>query len=1075
MRIRSLRIFTMPGFPRGGPVLSDLSPGMNVIIGANGAGKTTFTRAVRWLLWPSTADKTALRWVTAQTFDNVPLEINQSYSSGQSLLRLPPPSHADCFTITADDIFDQGTTPFADRVKHAITGQVSVNSLYMREDSSKTLDNELDRYRSRYDSRVRELEARHRLVVTLPELREKQAAAVRAEGRLVLLKREQERRELLRVFSSMSGMEASLPTDIGNASRLRDEITVLQGKAVEIEGLAVACRRKLSACGLDSLPESMGEMRNMLESLKTCTRRKTDLEERIGELSRILEGVPTGVSIFDLDFLLTSGLNNERLMERKREMEVRLAEFDGRLSGLQEETLTHGRSHLARWLALKEHRDYIIPAGVLVLLAILIPGGNHLPAAFALLILACSLLMPLFRALGAQKSYSSLNLRQPASWTVHDVLGVIRYLEDTRADMATRNGLAIELAQIVKEIGPASQTFQETREKMGVSSTLGVEIVAARMKRFDELEGLKGQLDNAVYNARAMLLKLGDLLSKYGPASPDSLESATSLVDALEERTRVFLQESEILDGLLIEARAVSGRLGKAETEYEGIFQRNRLECGDFVSLKERDSRLQEYRDIDHRLKRFDLPGADIPESDSDISEEIRQTGQLASTLDDIRDQLVLAMAAETEMEKSVELVELLSQVQNLERRKDALNCRNHRIRIRNRLLDTVKGKYQVEIQPPVVNRASGLLTRFTGGRYALSPVGLEDTEMAALDAQTGQAVPLGHLSRGTRMQLLLALKISFAELTETGDKLPLIFDEVLANTDLTRFREVAHSMAELALDGRQLFYLTCQEPDASLVQDVFRSAGGGTVSVLRLDHGKPGTWPLHNSLLPIVPEPDTLSYDEYARLLEPTHVEFGMPPGEIHPAWVLTETVTLHKLMEAGLDSVGKAVAAGKSVLDPVEYAELERAAAIAEFVLAAHSRGRSAVLTRKNLEDSPVGRSKFFEEAWVLSEKYGNSPVALLSALRAKEVPGFRTALVDELEAFFAQRGVTSAELPLSKDEIWVQLLASFDQDVGKLGHVFERLWGCLEMGANTKCTPPIMYSSKLTYLSPSPRGIP
>ncbi|MFO7626814.1 MAG: AAA family ATPase [Candidatus Fermentibacteraceae bacterium] len=1053
MKLRSLRIVSMPGFPRGGPVFSDLSPGMNVIIGANGAGKTTFTRAVRWLLWPSTADRAALRVISAQTFDNIPLEINQSYASGQSLLRLPPDSHSDCFTITADDLFDQGTTTFADRVKHAITGQVSVNSLYIREDSSRALDIELERHRNQYDARVSELEAKHGLVVTLPELREKQASAVRAERRLVLLEKEQERRALLRVFSSMSGMESALPTDLGNATRLGDEISTLKGKAVEIDGLAGACRRKLYACGLDSVPESLGEIRNTLESLKAFIRRKADLEERIGGLSKTLEGVPTSVSIFDLDTVLASGLGHERLMERKRELEARLAESDGRLSGLQEETLTHGRSLLARWLALKEHRDYIIPAGVLVLLAILIPGGNHLPAAFALLILAGSLLIPLIRAHGFQKAYSSLKLRQPASWTVHDVLGIIRYLEDTRADMAVRNNLALELTQIGKELGPANQVFQETREKMGVSSTLGVELVAARMKRFDELDGLKGQLENAVSNARGALQRLGVLLSAYGSASPDSLESAVSFVDTLEERVHVFVHESETLAGLLVEAGAVSRRLHEAGAEYDGIFQRNRLERGDFVSLKERDSRLQEYRDIDHRLKRFDIPDADIPASDTDLSEEIRLTGQLASTLDEVRDQVVLAMAAEAEMEKSVELVELLSLIQNLERKKDLIDNRNLRIRIRKRLLDTVKGKYQVEIQPPVVNRASGLLTRFTGGRYALSPVGLEDSEVAALDSQTGQPVQLGHLSRGTRMQLLLALKISFAELVEAGDKLPLVFDEVLANTDLMRFREVAHSMAELALDDRQLFYLTCQEPDASLIQDVFQSVGGRPVNVLRMDRTGPGEWPLHENLHAVVPEPGSLSYDEYARLVEPPGVVYGMPAGEVHPAWVLTKTFVLHKLLEAGLDSVGKAIAAGKSVLDPVEYAELEKAAAIAAQILAVYSRGRSAPLTRKNLEESPVGRSKLFEEAWVLSQKYGHSPEALLYALRAKEVPGFRTALVGELETFFTEQGLLSVEEPLSMEEAWVQVLASFDQDGGTLRRVFERLWGNLERGASTK----------------------
>lgn len=1053
MKLRSLRIIAMPGFPRGGPVLSDLSPGMNVIVGANGAGKTTFTRAVRWLLWPSTADRAALRWVSAQTFDNIPLEINQSYASGQSLLRLPPDSHADCFTITADDLFDKGTTTFAERVKHAITGQVSVNSLYIREDSSKTLDSELDRLRSRYDARVKELEAKHGLVVTLPELREKQAAAVRAEGRLVLLERERERRDLLRVFSSMSGMESTLPTDLGNATRLGDEIGTLKGKAVEIDGLITESRRKLSACGLASVPGSLGEIRNTLESLKEFTRRKADYEDWIAGLSKTLEGVPTSLSIFDIDSVLASGLNHERLTERKRELEVRLAEFDERLSGLDEETIARGRSLLARWLALKEHRDFIIPVGVLVLLAILIPGGNHLPAAFALLILSGSLLIPLVRAHGFQKAYSSITLRQPASWTVHDVLGVIRFLEDARADMATRSNLAVELLQITKEIGPTDQAFQELKRKMGVSSALGVEHLAKRMGRFDELDGFKGQLENAVSNARGALQKLGVLLSAYGHASPDSLESAVSLVDLLEERVRVFVQESEALAGLLVKSGAVSEGLLEAGTEYDGIFRRNRLERGDLVSLKERDSRLQEYRDIDHRLKRFDIPDSDIPSSDSNLSEEIRLTGQLASTLGEVRDQVVLAMAAEAEMEKSVELVELQSVIQNLERKKDLIDDRNLRIRIRNRLLDTVKGKYQVEIQPPVVNRASGLLTRFTGGRYALSPVGLEDSEVAALDSHTGQPVALGNLSRGTRMQLLLALKISFAELTEAGDKLPLIFDEVLANTDLLRFREVVHSMAELALDDRQLFYLTCQEPDASLVQDVFHSVGGGPVNVLRMDRTRPGEWPLHESLLAVVPEPGSLSYDDYARLLEPPRVEYGMPAGAVHPAWVLSRTVLLHKLLTAGLDSLGKALAAGKSVLDPVEYTEMEKAAEIGAHVLAAYSRGRSAALTRKNLEESPVGRSRLFEEAWVLSEKYGHSPEALLSALRAKEVPGFRTALVDELEAFLAKQGILPAGIPLSMEEAWVQVLASFDQDGGKLRRIFERLWGCLEMRVHTK----------------------
>jgi len=186
---------------------------------------------------------------------------------------------------------------------------------------------------------------------------------------------------------------------------------------------------------------------------------------------------------------------------------------------------------------------------------------------------------------------------------------------------------------------------------------------------------------------------------------------------------------------------------------------------------------------------------------------------------------------------------------------------------------------------------------------------------------------------------------------------------------------------------------------------------------------------------------------------MEPPRIVFGMPPGELHPAWVLSNTAMLHKLLEAGLDSVGKAIAAGRSVLDAPEYAELENAAAVAGQILAACSRGRSAPLSRKDLEESPVGRSRLFEEAWLLSQKHGGSPEALLSALRSREVPGFRTALIDELETFLTEKGLLSCEEPLSIEEAWVQVLASFGQGGGKLRSVFDRIWSSLERGALTK----------------------
>lgn len=1051
MKIRSVRIIAMPGFPEGGPVLENLSGGMNVVLGANGSGKTTFARAVRWLLWPATADRNATRVISAQTFDNEPLEVNQSHSSGQSALKLPPDSHADCFTITADDLFDQGTATFAERVKKAITGQVSVNALYQREDGSRSLESELENLQRRYESRLRDMEVKRERIVRLPEMREKLAEAMRAERRLAHLKNALEKRDLERILAGMNGMESARPTDLGNAVRLNEEIRHRRQRSAELARLGEESRRRLLNSGLSEVPDSLREIRNTLDTLKVLTRRRADIEERHAGLARVLEGLPRDVSLFNLDAVLTTGLNHERLAERIRDIRARLAELQDRVVSFPEDHLRQGRSLLARWLALKEHRDYVLPAGLILLIVLLLPGGNILTAGLAILVLAGSLLVPVIRAHGLQNHYALLRLPKPSSWTVHDVLGVIQALQDAGGAMKLRDDLADELLQLEQEIGPSQDKLQEIRRKLGVRSGLGLELVIDRMKRIAELDELRGLLANAESKVDDCLQNLGRLLVRCGFPAPDSLESATSQVESLEAKVQVLVQETEALAKLGDETSSNTDELLRAEAEFHEIFQRNHLQDGDLASLKERDDGLQDYRDIVLQLRRLAAAEGESGCSEEDLEEEFRVTAEVASSLEDIRGRVTLAVAAENEMEQSVELVELLSEIQRVERRKEIKDARNRRIRIRNSLLNTVKQKYQVEIQPPVVNRASALLTRFTGGRYGLNPIGLEDSEFAAHDTQTGVPVPLDHLSRGTRMQLLLALKIAFAELVESGERLPLVLDEVLATSDLVRFREVVESFSDLVQDGRQLFYLTCQEPDASLIQEVFDRGSCGPVNLVRMNPGEPVEWPGFQDLVETIPEPRNMCYDDYAKVLRLSRVMPGMKTGEMHPAWILRDTGVLHRLLSAGLDSIGKALAAGDKVLSSDEYRELEMASRVAGEVLSAHAQGRTPPLNRRVMEESPVGRSRSLEETWSLCERVGRDPVRLLAALRAKEVPNFRTALVGQLESYLTDTGFFPVEESLTRDQAWVRVLNTRSDDPKYSMLIFDRLWN--ELGASTK----------------------
>jgi len=57
--INAVTLERAPGFETTGFTLEDFSPGVNVVYGANAAGKTTLSEAIRWSLWPDEAPSSA--------------------------------------------------------------------------------------------------------------------------------------------------------------------------------------------------------------------------------------------------------------------------------------------------------------------------------------------------------------------------------------------------------------------------------------------------------------------------------------------------------------------------------------------------------------------------------------------------------------------------------------------------------------------------------------------------------------------------------------------------------------------------------------------------------------------------------------------------------------------------------------------------------------------------------------------------------------------------------------------------------------------------------------------------------
>jgi len=137
------------------------------------------------------------------------------------------------------------------------------------------------------------------------------------------------------------------------------------------------------------------------------------------------------------------------------------------------------------------------------------------------------------------------------------------------------------------------------------------------------------------------------------------------------------------------------------------------------------------------------------------------------------------------------------------------------------RLIEQVRDRYEQERQPVVLQTASTWFKQLTGNRYARvwTPLG---ERVLRVDAEDGQTLLVESLSRGTREQLFLALRLALiARIAQAGPRLPVVLDDVLVNYDETRSRAAAEVLRDFADQGHQLLLFTCHEHMARLFKSL--------------------------------------------------------------------------------------------------------------------------------------------------------------------------------------------------------------------------------------------------------------
>ncbi len=161
------------------------------------------------------------------------------------------------------------------------------------------------------------------------------------------------------------------------------------------------------------------------------------------------------------------------------------------------------------------------------------------------------------------------------------------------------------------------------------------------------------------------------------------------------------------------------------------------------------------------------------------------------------------------QLESESELAGLLTELETeIQRLKDA-----YREWLANKMalkiLKEVRERYEQEKQPAVIKYSGVYFNKITGGRYPQIRVSLDDNDVSVIDRR-GAVKKLDQLSRGTREQLLISLRLGLIEEYEKGaEPLPVIVDEVFVNFDEERARQTAAILQEFAQE-RQILIFTC-------------------------------------------------------------------------------------------------------------------------------------------------------------------------------------------------------------------------------------------------------------------------
>jgi DNA repair exonuclease SbcCD ATPase subunit len=658
----------------------------------------------------------------------------------------------------------------------------------------------------------------------------------------------------------------------------------------------------------------------------------------------------------------------------------------------------------------------------------------------------------------AVQAFLATDIEAPLGWTQDEVEARLERL-DRDLESATRHEISqARAAEVRDQLNSQRSTFDQARQQLNsLAQEIGLDadprletsfLLWCRhlhewQTRESALEGARQRLVSLEARYAGFERDVAERLARHGfdegatrshEGGRRLAEGSRTLATIVHQLTPRMRRNSELHN----EVASLRHRIGELSTDIEQlraarepIFVQAGLKSGDREGLALRADQLEAWRQLEQSRRD---QATEINRLETRLAEDgelIRLAREQArETLERRHAELSERVAERDQLNQRVG--EIQTRHEDLLERRELQALSSERAGVRHQLqsvleesllseaasllIDDVRQAHEVSNEPAALTQAARWFERFTRHRYRLH---FHNDHFSALDTKDGRERAVSELSTGTRVQLLLAVRLAWIErLEDQAEPLPVFMDEVLTTTDPDRYQAVVASVQELVSQGRQMFYLTAQRDDAQAWSEW--AGDGPTPHLIDMAQVRAGqieplehTMPIATRADKALPDPSAMSAEDWADAVGVDAISPWRDAGSMHVFHILRDELEqvaelvrydLARLgeLESFLASNQASELISQKVADRM-HKRIRAARAIIEDWRQGHDR---PVDTRALVESGAVSEN-FLERVIALSEESKGDPQALIEGLKDGKVSRFRSDNIKQLDSWLVEHG--------------------------------------------------------------------